>query len=145
MNGGEQGTENPLVRLGRLIREARADLGWTQDELADASGVSRPTIQRYENAKVPAPEFDKVRAIVQALKVDAREVPVALGIVTRDEMGLPPERVRTRRFDATTEDILVMLEDPRYTDAEKLALRELLRAQLAGRPGPGGQSSAEAV
>jgi transcriptional regulator with XRE-family HTH domain len=134
------------VRLGRLIREARADLGWTQDDLAAASGVSRPTIQRYENAKT-APEFELVRAIVKALDVDPREVPVALGLVTREEMGLPPERVRARRFDPTTEDILAMLGDPRYTDAEKVALRELLRAQLASRPQPepNGGSAVEAV
>ncbi|TDC25948.1 XRE family transcriptional regulator, partial [Micromonospora sp. 15K316] len=89
-NGGADG-EGPLVRLAKLIRDARTELGWTQDELATASGVSRPTIQRYENAKTSTPEFELVRAIVVALNVDPREIPVALGLVTRDEMGLPPE------------------------------------------------------
>ncbi|MFY1595414.1 helix-turn-helix domain-containing protein [Micromonospora sp. WMMD737] len=134
MPAPEPGPDSALVRLGRLIRDAREDLELTQTELANRSGVSRPTIQRYENAKSPAPEFDKVRAIIIALDVDTREIPVALGIVTREEMGLPPERARPRRFDATTEEILAMLEDPRYSQAEKVALRELLRAQLATRP-----------
>lgn len=131
-------TDEPaLERLGRLIREAREDRGWTQTDLAEHSGVSRPTIQRYENAKT-APEFDKVRAIVLALDVDPREIPVALGLVTREEMGLPPERVQARRFDATTEEILSLLEDDRVSAAERQAYRELLRAQLANRPQPNG-------
>lgn len=125
--------ETPLMGLARLIREAREERGWTQDQLADASGVSRPTIQRYENAK-SAPELDKVRAVIIALNVDVREIPVALALVTREEMGLPPERARPRRFDATTEEILALLEDRRVSHGEKVALREMLRAQLAARP-----------
>lgn len=137
-------TDEPaLERLGRLIREAREDRGWTQADLAEKSGVSRPTIQRYENAKT-APEFDKVRLIVIALDVDPREIPVALGLVTREEMGLPPERARPRRLDAATEEILALLEDPRVSDGERQAYRELLRAQLANRPQPNG-NPAEAV
>lgn len=145
MTSPDPADEPALARLGRLIREAREDRGWTQDELAKHAGVSRPTIQRYENAKSPAPEFDKVRALVVALDVDTREIPVVLGLVTREEMGLPPERVRGRHFDATTEQILAMLEDPRYTQAEKIALRELLRAQLAGRAPTTAEPPAEAI
>ncbi len=35
-------------RLGDAIREAREARGWSQQELAAASGVSRPTIARME-------------------------------------------------------------------------------------------------
>ncbi len=126
--------DDALRRLGKLIREAREDRRWTQDQLAEAAGVSRPTVQRYENAKT-APEFDKVRAIILALGVDAREIPVALGLVTREEMNLPPERTRPRQFDPTTEEILGMLEDPRVSLKERQALARLLRVQLDERPG----------
>jgi DNA-binding XRE family transcriptional regulator len=33
----------------RQIKAARALLAWSQDELADAAGVSRPTIKRLES------------------------------------------------------------------------------------------------
>ena len=93
--------------------------------------MGRATIQRYENARSPAPEFDKVRALVLALGVDAREIPVALGLVTREEMGLSPKRARPRRLDDTTEEILALLTDDRVSHQTRIALRELLRAQLA--------------
>lgn len=126
--------EPPAKRLGRLIRDAREEAGLTQDQLAAASGIGRATIQRLENAK-GVPELETVRAVALAIPgLDPREVPVALGLVTRDEMGLPPERVRARQFDEETEQILALLEDSRVSREEKIALRELLRARLAIRP-----------
>ena len=35
-------------RLGNVIREARKKQGWSQAELSEQSGVSRPTIARVE-------------------------------------------------------------------------------------------------
>lgn len=36
------------MTLGQRIREARDACGWSQSELAERSGVSRPTIARIE-------------------------------------------------------------------------------------------------
>jgi len=36
------------VSFGEVIREARKKLGWSQAELGERSGVSRPTIARVE-------------------------------------------------------------------------------------------------
>ena len=39
----------PAIRLTpRLVRAARAMVGWQQQELADASGVPKPTISAFE-------------------------------------------------------------------------------------------------
>jgi len=35
-------------RLGAVIRDARRERGWSQTELGEKSGVSRPTIARVE-------------------------------------------------------------------------------------------------
>lgn len=37
-----------MVELGQQIRAARASRGWSQSVLADAAGVSRPSVARIE-------------------------------------------------------------------------------------------------
>lgn len=37
-----------LPDFGKIIRQARAAHGWSQDELAERAGLSRPTIARAE-------------------------------------------------------------------------------------------------
>jgi len=46
---------------------ARAALGWTLDDLADASGVSRRTVARFEAGEaVLQPRVEKLRAALEA-------------------------------------------------------------------------------
>lgn len=118
--------ESAIMRLAHAIKTAREDQGWTQHDLAKEAGVSRPTVQRYETGKSRFPEPEQVRRIFRALRLDPREIPVILGLVTRDEMGLPPEPAR--RFSATTEEIIKLLEDPDVSEEEKRAWVEVLRA-----------------
>ena len=66
-----------------------------------------------------------------ALRLDPREIPVILGLVTRDEMGLPAEPVR--RLSATTEEIVKLFEDPDVSEEEKSAWVEVLRARRKHR------------
>jgi transcriptional regulator with XRE-family HTH domain len=48
------------------VKAARALLGWKQPDLADAAGVSVPTIKRYETGTSPIPVVKA--AIVRALE-----------------------------------------------------------------------------
>lgn len=125
--------DSAMKRLARAIRTAREGLDWTQDDLAREAGVSRPTIQRYENGKVQSPESDPVRRIFHALRLDPREIPVILGLVTRAEMELPDEPAR--RLSPSTERLVELLEDPDVSDDEKEALGDLLRARHRARRG----------
>lgn len=124
--------ESNIERLAQIIKAAREDLDWSQDGLAKESGVSRPTIQRYENAKSRNPDPEHLLQIFKALKLDRREIPVILGIVTREEMGMPPEPVRI--LSRATQQIIDLLEDPAVSNAEKLAIVELLRARRGALP-----------
>ena len=40
-----------LLRVGRLVRERRKKLGWSQTDLANAANVSLTTVHRLERAK----------------------------------------------------------------------------------------------
>jgi transcriptional regulator with XRE-family HTH domain len=109
--------EDPRAAFARVIREAREQRGWNQDQLADAAGVSRPTIQRWETAKTGTPDPENARRVFQALGLDPRLIPVVLGYVTADEMGVDP--VPPQVFSRTTEEILAILEDPKVSAAQK--------------------------
>jgi transcriptional regulator with XRE-family HTH domain len=110
--------EEPRDRFARVIREAREQRGWTQDDLAENADVSRPTVQRYEGGKTATPEPEKARQIFRALGLDPRLIPVLLGYVTAEEMGVDP--IPPRVFSRTTEDILAILEDPKVSAAQKV-------------------------
>lgn len=45
-----------MQNYGDTIRTAREGRGWTQDELAEQSGVPKRTIQEIENGRVKRPQ-----------------------------------------------------------------------------------------
>ena len=72
------------VRFGDVIRQARKDRGWTQTELGDKSGVSRPTIARIEaNRDVTTATIAKVASTLGLsleLRADATAIdPPSIG------------------------------------------------------------------
>lgn len=123
--------EDPRVRFARTVREGREERGWNQDQLADAAGVSRPTIQRWETAKTGTPDPENARRVFLALGLDPRYIPVVLGYVTAEEMGLPP-----RVISPTAEEALAILEDPSVPAAQKAEWLRYLRyvTQEAAKP-----------
>ena len=54
----------------RHLRMARAAAGWTQEVLAERSGVSRVTIANLESGKIPDPRVHTIRALVRALEAE---------------------------------------------------------------------------
>lgn len=65
-------SERSEVCFGDVIREARKKRGWSQAELGDKSGVSRPTIARVEmNNDVTTATIAKI-AQALGLKLELR-------------------------------------------------------------------------
>ena len=73
--------------LGRAIKQARKELGWSQDELSKKSGVSRPQISNIESAKCnprTTTLFELLRALDCKLKIHPLdETPSKLGNLLR--------------------------------------------------------------
>lgn len=132
--------DGPLEQFAGLIRETRETFGWTQDDLAEASGVSRPTINRYEQGKTRTPEPETARAIFRALRLDPRRIPVILGYVTAEEMGLPVEAPRS--FAPTTEEVIAILEDPRVDPQVRAEWIAFLHYRAQGGTPPAGRRAA---
>ena len=77
---------------GRQIQAARALLGWSQAKVADAAGVSVPTVKRVEGAAQTRPSADAVAAIRAALEtagITFTDGGVALG----GQDGMAPENI----------------------------------------------------
>lgn len=113
--------------LANLIKDQREALDLTQGDLAKKAKVSRPTVQRAEYGKRVQPE--KLRSIFLALGLDPREIPVALGLVTRAEVGLTPEPAP--RYSRVTQEMIKLFEDRAVSDEEKEAVVTLLRSRRA--------------
>lgn len=104
-----------VSELARLITEARKDRGWSQEKLAEESGVGRRTIIRWETEADAEPLAGQLRDVARTLGVPVTSAFRAVG-------WLPPADERPA---ATLQD---------YTDAELIA--ELQRRMDSPRPAP---------
>lgn len=83
-----------------LLRATRKARGWTQDELADAAGVHRTTIIRWENGGGGF-EPDTLAKVADTLAIPREQVLVAVGLSSSDVPMPPPlPRELARLVDA---------------------------------------------
>ncbi|MEO6087309.1 MAG: helix-turn-helix transcriptional regulator [Umezawaea sp.] len=61
------------VRFGHRVATLRLDADWTQEQLAEASGFDRKTINRIENGR-HSPSLDRVFVLAIALGVEPVEL-----------------------------------------------------------------------
>ena len=59
--------------IGQRVRFLREDLLMTQQDLADAAGISRDQVSRIERGTV-SPQFGTIKKLAKALETDAREL-----------------------------------------------------------------------
>ncbi len=114
-----------------LIRNARQERDWSQEDLENESGVSRSTLSRWERGLSDKPEPAHVRAVCAALGIDPRRAAVALGFLTAEEVAGPPALL-----DPEIEEVLAILQDPTTPLAEKrswIAYLKFLKASSGGQ------------
>lgn len=70
-----------MTPFARLVRQVRSDLGWTQQQLADESGIGVRTIIRWENSQGGDPELGQLQALIAATGVPAEDVLRAVGVL----------------------------------------------------------------
>lgn len=56
--------------IGQRIRAAREQKGWTQEDLANRTGIARANIARLESGR-HAPKIETLRRVAASLKLDA--------------------------------------------------------------------------
>ena len=61
--GDDQATGSTMAEIAGKVQETRVSLDWTQNQLAERAGVSRPTIARVERGDdVSTATLEKVAA-----------------------------------------------------------------------------------
>lgn len=63
----------PAEYLGSAIRRARHQMKWSQEKLAEASGVDIRTISNIER-NVGNPTYENLFSLIHVLEIDSREI-----------------------------------------------------------------------
>lgn len=64
---------SPVEILGSAIRRARLQMKWSQEKLAEESGVDLRTISNIER-NVGNPTYENLYSLIHVLKIDSREI-----------------------------------------------------------------------
>ena len=91
-----------MVLDGAMLKQRRLELGLTQQEVADAAGVLRGTVQKWENGTIKTIRSDKIADVARVLKIPTSAI---LGVGEETGMREPETPVLTERqkvlFDAS--------------------------------------------
>lgn len=124
--------------LAAFVAARRAELGMTQQELADASGLKRDVIAGIETRKSKLPEPETRRKLAVGLRVTHERLLIAAGQLLPEEASRQTEQ---RRYspESAYDAVLAVLD--RMTEEEAQALAEagaillrLRRAQTVAHP-----------
>lgn len=110
-----------------LLRESRAERGLLQEDVIRATSISRSTYLRWEAGGIDRPDPRQVREVCLVLGINPRRSAVALGLVTNDELGLPPDEPK---YHPAVVQIGRILADPSVPEPARDALLHTLHAAL---------------
>ncbi len=71
MMEGKQMSDELMKEIVDRIRNRRLELGYSFQDLADLTGMSKSTLQRYETGAIKNIALDKLKVLSDALKVSA--------------------------------------------------------------------------
>jgi transcriptional regulator with XRE-family HTH domain len=115
--------------VGPHIRQLRSSLGKTQEELAEAAGISRDGLARIERAE-RFPEFSTLANLADALGVRVEEIwrPEARPVASRDALRLRRVQVALAKVPSAYADTVVDSVEALCSQAARLQSRPALRA-----------------
>lgn len=116
-----------MKHIGIRLKELRDARGWTQDDLADASGMNRVTIAKYEAGR-SEPKSASLGKLAMALGVDANVI-----------LGIEEESNTIKSsMDLTTDEIVLLERYRALSDEDKELLRsDALRMKREAERGAG--------
>lgn len=109
--------------LGRIARQRRLDLGWSQEELAAKAEVTRQWLTRFETGKGD-PTLSKVLRVLRELKLHVDVAAEERVAVTRPRTTIPvykPASVDTSHLAAALEQFALVASRVKKPDEKALA------------------------
>ncbi len=103
------------LEIGYAIKDARAESGLTQAQLADAAGISKRCLWSLELGQNPGVQLDKLLAVFGVLGLDLR---IVAGEKPKSETSDEPLPIGSDSFEKDAEfDALSILTGGRYDAA----------------------------
>lgn len=125
-------------RFAALLREYRSRKQLRQEDVADRSGVSLSTINRWERGLVRNPKPEEMQAVCRILGLSTVAAGIALGYLAPEDVEHLPEPPTP--VSPTEEEAMSIIRDPDMSDQAKhnaLTYLRFLRAQeQPGTEGP---------
>src|SRR5438093_9606598 len=123
------------ISLANRLKELRRALGWTQQDLSRASGLTRSYISRLEMGDIALPSSEKLRALAQSLGTSPDDLLQAAGYIDNpsEASDLPDIKVYLRRKYS--------MQDARALQAIETIVNCLHSATVAGAKGGNGGSA----
>ncbi|NOD36522.1 MULTISPECIES: helix-turn-helix domain-containing protein [unclassified Ruegeria] len=103
--GSVQDEEDEGAALGRSIRDARREKGWTLEEAGRAAGIGRSTLSKIENNQTK-PSFEIVRRLTQALDMNPPQLFLESG-----QSGIAGRRDFTAKGQGDTRETATYLHE----------------------------------
>jgi transcriptional regulator with XRE-family HTH domain len=104
-NRGSREGDGAGVTLGRVLAAVRSAHGWTQADLARASGVDKAQISRYER-DVDQPSYRTQTALLEALRVSPGQLHGLQQTLDRIVTGREPTPVLNRSELSMLADVM---------------------------------------
>jgi transcriptional regulator with XRE-family HTH domain len=121
-----------LVHIGERLRDYRKRIGWSQDELADASGIPQTVISAIETGKTSDPGYLTVTLLATTMRMNFADLALGAIVDTMLEPTQPDpqlsleERVAILEKDRT--ELRKQLKTALKSGREALALARKLQA-----------------
>lgn len=79
-------TPQQTVQLINLLSKARAEAGFSVNEVARRAGVDPGTVWRIEQGMIPTPKAESLKAIGQVLGIPAIDIFATVGWIASEEL-----------------------------------------------------------
>lgn len=132
MAGGERAAADDAATFATWLRKAREDAGWTKTEAIRAVGedgvdIKERTYTHWESGTIEKPDPRQVRKACLRLGLSVHEAAVELGILTREELDLPPS---PPAVPSTIRNVLSLLRAPQVPEEAKKSLLRHIQAAV---------------